>query len=90
MVQSDELPQALLRGEWRTAPMSDRERAMLAYAVEITEDATRVQPATLEGLRAHGFDDTGILQIAIIASWFNYVNRMADALGVGRDKDNGE
>ncbi len=74
----------MLRGEWRTAPMSDRERAMLAYAVEITEDATRVSPATLDGLRAHGFDDTGILQITIIASWFNYVNRIADALGVGR------
>jgi alkylhydroperoxidase family enzyme len=64
--------------------MSDRERAMLAYAVEITEDATRVSPSTLDGLRAHGFDDTGILQITIIASWYNYINRIADALGVGR------
>ena len=90
MVQNDELPAALLRGEWRSAPMSDRERAMLAYAVEITEDATRVQPATLDGLRAHGFDDTGILQITIIAAWFNYINRMADALGVGRGNGNGE
>ena len=63
---------------------------MLAYAVEITEDATRVQPATLDGLRAHGFDDTGILQITIIAAWFNYINRMADALGVGRGNGNGE
>jgi len=39
----------------------------------------------LDGLRAHGFDDTAILQMTIIASWFNYINRMADALGVGRD-----
>lgn len=57
---------------------------MLAYAVTITEDATRVSRATLDGLRAHGFDDTAILQMTIIASWFNYINRMADALGVGR------
>ncbi len=64
--------------------MPERERAMLAYAVTITEDATRVSPATLDGLRAHGFDDTAILQMTIIASWFNYINRMADALGVGR------
>ncbi len=84
VVQDDTLPDALLRGEWQTAPMSDKERAMLAYAVEITVDATRVSPATLDGLRAHGFDDTGILQITMIASWFNYINRMADALGVGR------
>ena len=32
-----------------------------------------------------GFDDRGILQITLIASWFNYINRVADALGVGRD-----
>jgi alkylhydroperoxidase family enzyme len=35
-------------------------------------------------LRAAGFDDKGILQITLIASWFNYINRVADALGVGR------
>jgi alkylhydroperoxidase family enzyme len=40
----------------------------------------------IEGLRRAGFDDRGILQITLIASWFNYINRVADALGVGRDK----
>ena len=34
-------------------------------------------------LRDAGFDDTGILQITLIAAWFNYINRVADALGVG-------
>ena len=32
-----------------------------------------------------GFDDRGILQITLIASWFNYINRVADSLGVGRE-----
>ena len=41
--------------------------------------------STTSGLRAVGFDDRGILQITLIASWFNYINRVADALGVGRD-----
>ena len=77
---------ALLRGDWAAAPVPPRERAMLAYAVTITEDATRVSAATLGELRAHGFDDTAILQMTIIASWFNYINRMADALGVGREE----
>ena len=36
-------------------------------------------------LRAAGFDDQGILQITLIAAWFNYINKVADALGVGRD-----
>jgi uncharacterized protein YciW len=58
---------------------------MLDYAVDISEDATRVSRETLDGLRAHGFDDRAILQMALIASWFNYINRVADALGVGRD-----
>jgi len=38
-----------------------------------------------EQLRAAGFDDRAILPITLIASWFNYINRVADALGVGRD-----
>jgi len=58
---------------------------MLAYAVKITRDATKVQPDDHEILRNAGFDDTAILQITLIASWFNYINRVADALGVGRD-----
>ncbi len=40
-------------------------------------------------LREVGFDDRGILQITLIASWFNYINRVADALGVGRDQASG-
>ena len=58
---------------------------MLEYVLQVTLDATRVSRDTLDGLRAHGFDDRAILQITLIASWFNYINRVADALGVGRD-----
>lgn len=58
---------------------------MLNYVVELTKDATRISPADHARLRAVGFDDRAILQITLIASWFNYINRVADALGVGRD-----
>jgi alkylhydroperoxidase family enzyme len=57
---------------------------MLDYVVQITKDATRIGPRHHETLRQAGFDDRGILQITLIASWFNYINRVADALGVGR------
>ena len=57
---------------------------MLAYVEKLTRDATEIQPDDLESLRSVGFDDVGILQITLIASWFNYINRVADALGVGR------
>ena len=59
---------------------------MLDYVVQLTKDATRITPAYHESLRAAGFDDRAILQITLIASWFNYINRVADALGVGREE----
>ena len=81
----DETLVAQLRADYRTAPITPAERAMLDLAVQISVDATGVSRETLDGLRAHGFDDTAILQMTLIASWFNYINRVADALGVGRD-----
>jgi uncharacterized peroxidase-related enzyme len=74
-----------LRKDFRTAPISDQDRAMLEYVVKLTKDATKCSPADHTKLRAVGFDDRGILQITLIASWFNYINRVADALGVGRE-----
>jgi len=73
-----------LEEDYRTAPIAERDRAMLDYVVQLTRDATRIGPADHARLRSAGFDDTGILQITLIASWFNYINRVADALGVGR------
>jgi uncharacterized peroxidase-related enzyme len=78
-----EMVQAL-EEDYKTAPISEQDRTMLDYVVQITRDATRISPADHERLRAVGFDDKGILQITLIASWFNYINRVADALGVGR------
>jgi uncharacterized peroxidase-related enzyme len=80
----DEFVQAI-RKDFRTAPISDSDRVMLEYVEQLTKDATRIGPAHHERLRAAGFDDRAILQITLIASWFNYINRVADALGVGRD-----
>jgi len=75
---------AVLEDDYRKAPISEQEKVMLDYVTQITRDATRISPADHERLRAAGFDDKGILQITLIASWFNYINRVADALGVGR------
>lgn len=73
-----------LQQDYRTAPITEAERAMLDYVVKLTKDATRVGPEDHDRLRAEGFEDKAILQITLIASWFNYINRVADALGVGR------
>ena len=57
---------------------------MLDYVSQLTRDATRITEQDHRRLRDVGFDDRAILQITLISSWFNYINRVADALGVGR------
>jgi len=74
-----------LERDYTTAPITPRERVMLDYVVKITKDATKIWKDDHDRLRGAGFDDKAILQITLIASWFNYINRVADALGVGRE-----
>lgn len=76
---------AALRANYRTAPITDAEKVMLEYVVQLTHDAVKITPRYHERLRTAGFDDQAILQITLIASWFNYINRVADALGIGRE-----
>lgn len=81
----DEALVEAIRRDYRSAPIDERDRVMLDFVAELTRDATRITPAHHARLRAAGFDDRGILQITLIAAWFNYINRVADALGVGRE-----
>jgi alkylhydroperoxidase family enzyme len=73
-----------LEDDYTKAPIAEEDRVMLDYVAQLTRDATRITPAHHTELRRVGFDDRAILQITLIASWFNYINRVADALGVGR------
>jgi len=84
-VTLDEELVAALKEDYRRAPITEAERVMLDYVVQLTKDATQITPEYHERLHAVGYDDTAILQITLIAAWFNYINRVADALGVGRD-----
>jgi uncharacterized peroxidase-related enzyme len=79
-----------LRRDYTIAPLSKQDRAMVDYVVKLTKDATKCSREDHARLREVGFDDRGILQITLIAAWFNYINRVADALGVGRDWDNSQ
>jgi uncharacterized peroxidase-related enzyme len=75
----------MLEADYTRAPITVQDRVMLDYVVNVTADATTVSPEDHAKLRAAGFDDRGILQVTLIAAWFNYINRVADALGVGRE-----
>ena len=74
-----------LEKDYPNAPISQQDRVMLDYVIKVTKDATKVWRDDMDKLRAAGFDDRGILQITLIAAWFNYINRVADSLGVGRE-----
>ncbi len=74
-----------LQSDYTRADISAQDRAMLDYVVTLTKDATRISREDHQRLHEAGFDDRGILQITLIAAWFNYINRVADSLGVGRD-----
>jgi uncharacterized peroxidase-related enzyme len=80
----DEAMVKAIQEDYKTTPISEQDKVMLDYVVQLTKDATQITPQHHERLRSVGFDDRAILQITLIASWFNYVNRVADALGVGR------
>ncbi len=84
MSLDEELVRAL-QEDYPSAPLSAQDRVMLDYVVQLTRDATKISKHDHEKLRSAGFDDRAILQITLIASWFNYINRVADALGVGRE-----
>ncbi|NNF07779.1 MAG: peroxidase [Candidatus Eisenbacteria bacterium] len=65
-----------------TADLSPRDRAMVDYAVKLTLSPGAMEPGDLDRLRDQGFEDEAILWLAEVVGYFNYVNRMADGLGV--------
>lgn len=59
---------------------------MLEFVEKITQDATRIGPAGLESLRSTGFSEGEILDVVLVASYANFITRVADALGVELDE----
>ncbi len=68
--------------DYRTAELTPDDRAMLDYAAELTRDPGGMGEDQVQGLRDHGFSDAAIHDLCQVASYFNFVNRMADGLGV--------
>lgn len=68
--------------DYRRADLSPRRRAMLDFAVKVTTHPEECDEADLDGLRAHGFSDEDVWDIAEVASMYNFTNRMAMATGM--------
>ena len=72
----------LIATDWRAAPLRPVNRALCAYAEKLTRSPQHMAESDLEKLRQHRLDDRAIHDATQVISYFNYINRMADALGV--------
>lgn len=77
----DERSIARLVGSPETAPLEPKEKAMVAYAVALTRDPGGMTEAHVQSLRKSRMSDEEILQLTLVASYFNFVNRLASGLG---------
>jgi uncharacterized peroxidase-related enzyme len=81
---SAEQVEAMTR-DYRTAGLEPAEVAMMAYAEKIVRNAYKVTPEDIDGLRAHGFSDTEILDIALVAAARSFLSKVTDAVGAEPD-----
>ncbi|MFQ5922722.1 MAG: peroxidase, partial [Anaerolineales bacterium] len=79
--EADAYVNAIAR-DWRTAPLSDEDRALCEFAAKLTHDQHQATSADLDALREQGFDDRAIHDAAQVIGYFNYITRIADSLGV--------
>ncbi|HZT44721.1 MAG TPA: peroxidase-related enzyme [Gaiellaceae bacterium] len=66
---------------YKYAPLDERDRAMLDFAVKLTEASDRCGDEDVEALREAGWSDEEIMDIAEVAAMFNFTNRLASGLG---------
>jgi len=67
---------------WRTAGLDASTLALLAFAEKLTDECGAVDREDIEQLRARGFDDRAISSCVQVVAYFNYINRVAEGLGV--------
>jgi uncharacterized peroxidase-related enzyme len=68
--------------DWRRAPLAPADRGLCELAAKLTHDQRSMAPRDLEALRALGLDDRAIHDAVQVIGYFNYITRVADALGV--------
>jgi uncharacterized peroxidase-related enzyme len=73
--------------DYRRTPLDERTRAMLDYAVKITQRPVACSTADVERLRSLGFSDETIFDIAETAALYNFTNRMASAVGMAPNEE---
>jgi uncharacterized peroxidase-related enzyme len=78
----DESLKPELINDFRSADITDEDLAMLEYVEKITLEPAKITNDDIDKLLDTGYDKKGIHDIAQVASYFNYINRLADSLGI--------
>lgn len=73
---------AAVARDWRSARLSEADRALCEFATKLTHHQDEMTPEDLDRLREHGFEDRAIHDATQVIAYFNYITRIADALGV--------
>ena len=81
VVESDQQRQAV-QEDYRSAGLTPRELALLDFAVKLTKSPSDVRKDDLDALRPHGFTDEQLVDAVHCVSYFNFINRVLDGLGV--------
>ncbi len=68
--------------DWRSAGLDDPTLALLLFAERLTDDCASVGVQDIAELRQHGYDDRAISSCVQVVAYFNYINRIAEGLGV--------
>lgn len=74
----------------RTAPLGARSRAIIDYALKLTTTPSDMRDADVHALRDAGLTDAGILDVNAVTAYFNFVNRVAQGLGVDLEPSGGQ
>ena len=72
-------------GDWRSAGLDEVTTALLDYAEKLTDDPASIGPDSIEVLRGHGLGDEAISSATQVIAYFNYINRIAEGLGVAHE-----
>ncbi len=71
-----------VKHDYNQAALSLREKVLCMFAEKVTRTPSSVHQEDVEELRTHGLSDRDILDAVEVISYFNYINRVADALGI--------
>ncbi len=76
-----------LKHDWRSAPLSAADQALCAWAEKLTLALENAGPEDIQELENQGFSQTAISDAAQVIAYFNYINRIAEGLGVDLEKE---